>query len=173
METGLLLPPDSWNHHHCHGDALQNILFHGHSLFIYIFLNFIYFWLHRVFTVARAFSGWDEQGLLSSWGVQASHCGGSSCCRAWVLGTRASIAMVHRLNCSAAKRVWSLGWEGPPGEGNGNPLHCSCLGNPMDQGTWWDTAGHAHANQGRPTLIHCTVREVLLCLSLRRLCSEI
>ena len=24
-----------------------------------------------------------------------------------------------------------------PGEGNGNPLHCSCLGNPMDRGTWW------------------------------------
>ena len=24
-----------------------------------------------------------------------------------------------------------------PGEGNGNPLHYSCLGNPMDRGTWW------------------------------------
>ena len=23
-----------------------------------------------------------------------------------------------------------------PGEGNGNPLQCSCLGNPMDRGTW-------------------------------------
>ena len=23
-----------------------------------------------------------------------------------------------------------------PGEGNGNPLHYSCLGNPMDRGTW-------------------------------------
>ena len=22
-----------------------------------------------------------------------------------------------------------------PGEGNGNPLQCSCLGNPMDRGT--------------------------------------
>ena len=26
-----------------------------------------------------------------------------------------------------------------PGEGNGNPLQCSCLGNPMDRGTWWAT----------------------------------
>ena len=26
-----------------------------------------------------------------------------------------------------------------PGEGNGNPLHCSCLGNPMNRGTWWAT----------------------------------
>ena len=25
------------------------------------------------------------------------------------------------------------------GEGNGNPFHFSCLGNPMDRGAWWDT----------------------------------
>ena len=24
-----------------------------------------------------------------------------------------------------------------PGEGNGNPLQYSCLGNPMDTGDWW------------------------------------
>ena len=24
----------------------------------------------------------------------------------------------------------------PPGEGNGNPLQYSCLGNPMDRGAW-------------------------------------
>ena len=24
-------------------------------------------------------------------------------------------------------------------EGNGNPLHYSCLGNPMDRGDWWAT----------------------------------
>ena len=23
------------------------------------------------------------------------------------------------------------------GEGNGNPLQCSCLENPRDRGTWW------------------------------------
>ena len=26
-----------------------------------------------------------------------------------------------------------------PGEGNGNPLQCSCLENPMDGGAWWTT----------------------------------
>ena len=26
-----------------------------------------------------------------------------------------------------------------PGKGNGNPLHYSCLANPMDRGTWWAT----------------------------------
>ena len=25
------------------------------------------------------------------------------------------------------------------GEGNGNPLQSSCLGNPMDRGAWWAT----------------------------------
>ena len=24
-----------------------------------------------------------------------------------------------------------------PGEGNGTPLQCSCLENPMDRGAWW------------------------------------
>ena len=27
----------------------------------------------------------------------------------------------------------------PPGEGNGNSLQYSCLGNPMDRGAWWAT----------------------------------
>ena len=26
-----------------------------------------------------------------------------------------------------------------PGEGNGNPLQCSCLGNPTGRGAWWAT----------------------------------
>ena len=26
-----------------------------------------------------------------------------------------------------------------PGEGNGDPLQCSCLENSMDRGTWWAT----------------------------------
>ena len=30
-------------------------------------------------------------------------------------------------------QVQSLGWEDPPGEGNGNPLQYSCLENSMDR----------------------------------------
>ena len=32
--------------------------------------------------------------------------------------------------------VGSLGQEDPLEKGNGNPFHCSCLGNPMDRGAW-------------------------------------
>jgi len=31
------------------------------------------------------------------------------------------------------------GFERFPGEGNGNPLQYSCLGNPIDRGDWWAT----------------------------------
>ena len=31
------------------------------------------------------------------------------------------------------------GWGRSPGEGNGNPLQFSCLGNPMGRGAWWAT----------------------------------
>ena len=31
------------------------------------------------------------------------------------------------------------GWGGSPGEGNGNPLQCSCLADPIDRGAWWAT----------------------------------
>ena len=34
-----------------------------------------------------------------------------------------------------------------PGEGNGNPLQCSCLENPMDGGAWWATVHGATKSQ--------------------------
>ena len=36
------------------------------------------------------------------------------------------------------------GWGRSPGEGNGNPLQYSCLGNPLDRGAW-HTAVHGVA----------------------------
>ena len=43
---------------------------------------------------------------------------------------------VKRLSTMWETWVQSLGWEDPPGEGNGNPLQYSCLENPMDRGAW-------------------------------------
>ena len=31
------------------------------------------------------------------------------------------------------------------GEGNSNPLQCSCLGNPVDRGAWWAIVHRAAA----------------------------
>ena len=41
--------------------------------------------------------------------------------------------------CSAGDTGSIPGWGRSLGEGNGNPLQYSCLGNPMDRGAWWTT----------------------------------
>ena len=38
-------------------------------------------------------------------GVQASHCGGFSCCRAWALGARASVVVAHRLSSCGSRAL--------------------------------------------------------------------
>ena len=62
----------------------------------------------------RAFSSCGKQALPSSCGVQASHCGGFSYCRAQALGTHrlqwlwhvGSIVIVHRRSCPAAYGIF-------------------------------------------------------------------
>ena len=39
--------------------------------------------------------------------------------------------------------------ERSPGEGNGNPLQYSCLGNPMDRGAWRATAHEVSKSQAQ------------------------
>ena len=50
-------------------------------------------------------------------------------------------------------QVRSLGWEDSPGEGNGNPLQHSCLGNPMNRGAWWATVLGVTKSQTQLTFI--------------------
>ena len=47
--------------------------------------------------------------------------------------------LLHHLLLLTVQETWVrlLVLEDPPEEGNGNPLQCSCLGNPMDRGAWW------------------------------------
>ena len=47
--------------------------------------------------------------------------------------------MVKNLSAIQETQVQSLGQEDSPGEGNGNPLQYSCLGNPMDREAWGAT----------------------------------
>ena len=41
--------------------------------------------------------------------------------------------------CNAGDSSLTPGLGGSLGEGNGNPLLYSCLGNPMDREAWWAT----------------------------------
>ena len=47
------------------------------------------------------------------------------------------------------QKTWGsvLGLGRSPGEGNGNPLQYSYLGNPMNRGAWWDTVPGVIKNQ--------------------------
>ena len=47
--------------------------------------------------------------------------------------------MIRNLLANAADIGLTPGSGRPPGEGNGNPLQYSCLGNPMDRGAWQAT----------------------------------
>ena len=45
--------------------------------------------------------------------------------------------------CRRLRRCWFDPWVGgSPGGGNGNPLQCSCLENPMDREGTWQTTVH-------------------------------
>ena len=41
--------------------------------------------------------------------------------------------------CNSGDSGSMAGLGRSPGEGKGNLLQCSCLGNPMDRGAWWAT----------------------------------
>ena len=64
------------------------------------FLKFIYFIFGCVGSslTRRLFSGCSERGATLPCGARASHCGGFSCCRAWDLGTWASVVAAHGLS---------------------------------------------------------------------------
>ena len=48
-------------------------------------------------------------------------------------------AVVKNLPANAGDTGLIPGLSRSPGEGNGNSLQYSCLGNPMDRGAWWAT----------------------------------
>ena len=48
-------------------------------------------------------------------------------------------SVVKNLPDNAAEASWTPGCGRSPGEGHGNPLQYSCLGNPLDRGAWWAT----------------------------------
>jgi len=49
------------------------------------------------------------------------------------------VAQWERIACQAGDMGLIPGSGRSPGEGNGNPLQYSCLGNSMNRGGWWAT----------------------------------
>ena len=47
------------------------------------------------------------------------------------------------------------------GEGNGNPLQCSCLENPRDGGAWWAAIFEVAQSQTRPKWLSSSSRSML------------
>ena len=99
---------------------------------------------HSLQVCARfTISPYPLQHLLF-WYEVVSHCGFEaevSLCFFWtfyfVLGYSGSEVKASASNVRHPGSI--LGSGRSPGEGNGNPLQYSCLGNPMDGGAWWIT----------------------------------
>ena len=51
------------------------------------------------------------------------------------------------------------------GEGNGNPLQCSCLGNPRDGGAWWAAVYGVAQGQTRLKRLSSCSSSYMTCLS--------
>ena len=73
----------------------------------------------------------------------------------WLSGKESACSAGHLGSIPGPGRV--------PGEGNGNPLQYSYLGNPMDRGAWWATVhgitrvGHDLA--AKPPPHHCVLED--------------
>ena len=106
-------------------------------------------------------------GLVAvSWGyslsccARASHCCSFSWCRAQALGCRLQELYLRVFGgfpggldgkesaCNAGDLCSIPGSERSPGEGNVNPLLCSCWENPMERGAWQGTVHGVTLNPG-------------------------
>ena len=64
-------------------------------------------------------------------------------------------SVVKNLSANAGDMSLIPGLGRSPGEGNGNPLQCSCLGNPMDRGAWWAAVHGVAKSQTRLSSTPC------------------
>ena len=102
---------------------------------------------------ARAISSCSKWGATLHCSVQASHCGGLSCCRAWALGAQASVVAARRLSSCGSRALERRLSSG----GAWAWLLCSMWDLP-DQGS------NRVPCIGRQILNHCGTREVPQCL---------
>ena len=60
-----------------------------------------------------------------------------------------SSSVVKNLSASAEDVGFIPGSRRSSGEGNGNQVQYSCMGNPMDSGAWWATVTGSQKSQTR------------------------
>ena len=72
-------------------------------------------------------------------------------------------SVVKESSCNIGDAGLIPRWEISPGEGNGNPLQYSCLGNPMDRGAWQATVQKVTQSQ-TPLKQLSTNTSVCLCV---------
>ena len=58
--------------------------------------------------------------------------------------------------CHAGALGLTPGWGRSPGDGNGRPLQCPCLENPVDRGAWWAAVHGAAQSWIRLSDFHLT-----------------
>ena len=87
------------------------------GIILFFFFNF---WLLWVFVAARGLSL-----VAVSGGYSSLQCAGFSCCRAWALGTQASVVVALRLRCSTACGIF------PDQGSNLCPLHWQVDSKPL------------------------------------------
>ena len=63
--------------------------------------------------------------------------------------------MMKNLPAGAGDTGSTTGQERSSGKGNGSPLQCSCLGNPMDRGAWRATVHAVTKSQPRLSTHAC------------------
>ena len=93
--------------------------------------------------------------------------GGSLRLRYPIVSTSLLAQMVKNLPATWETRVWSLGWDDPCGEGNGNPLQYSCLENSRTeepgqlQSMGWQRVRHDWATHFHPIVSLCCRLKIL------------
>ena len=76
------------------------------GFFVFFFKIYLFiFWLRWVFVAAHGLSLVVARGATLRYGVQASHCGGFSCCRARALGARASVVVARGLSSCGSRAL--------------------------------------------------------------------
>ena len=89
---------------------------------------------------------WETVVKVKLWHSMCSSLLGCHCPLKWPIGEMYAClltcldfpggSVVKNMSASAGDVGSILGSGSSPGEGNGNPLQYSCLGNPMDRGAW-------------------------------------